>query len=416
MRSEVISVGTEILLGEITDTNAAFIASQLPQFGIDLLYVSQVGDNQDRLREVFKRAWDRSDLVFVSGGLGPTQDDITRETVAWMVGEADQMTVDPEQERILRAMMERGGRRMPEQNIKQAMLIPSAAALANPRGTAPGWWVAKDGKYVCVMPGPPQEMTRMWEHEVLPRLEGLADGILVSRTLKTTGLGESTVDEMLTPLLSGTNPSVGIYFRSDGVHARISAKAPTREEAWHLIHPVEDEARRILGLAVWGSDDETITGAVGRMLRDQHLTLAVMESATGGAIGSAITDIAGSSDYFVGGMVGYSGQSKVDMGVAPEILAMHGLVSQQTAEAMARAARERLHSSLGLGITGIAGGDELEGQPPGTMHIALWDGEEMRYSHSRYYQGRAVAKSRAVLQAMSLLREYLMQRAASLQG
>jgi nicotinamide-nucleotide amidase len=411
MRSEVISVGTEILLGEITDTNASFIASQLPQFGIDLLYVSQVGDNPDRLREVFSRAWGRSDLIFITGGLGPTQDDITRETVAWMVGEAEQMAVDAEQERILRAMMERGGRKMPEQNIKQAMLIPSAAPLANPRGTAPGWWVEKDGKRVCVMPGPPQEMTRMWEHEVLPRLEGLAEGILVSRTLKTTGLGESTVDEMLTPLLAGTNPSIGIYFRSDGVHARISAKAATREEAWRLIRPVEEEARRILGFHVWGSDDETITGAVGRMLHDQRLTLAVMESATGGAIGSAITDIAGSSDYFVGSLVVYSGQSKVDMGVPPDILAMHGLVSQQTAEAMARAARERLHADLGVGITGIAGGDELEGQPPGTMHLALWDGEEMRYNHSRYYQGRAVAKSRAVLQTMSLLREYLMQRA-----
>lgn len=409
MRSEVISVGTEILLGEITDTNASFIASQLPQFGIDLLWVSQVGDNPDRMREVFERAWNRSDLIFVTGGLGPTQDDITRETIAAILGE--EMTVDEEQERILRAMMERGGRRMPEQNIKQAMLIPSSRAMANPRGTAPGWWVERDGKRIAVMPGPPAEMTRMWEHEVIPRLEALADSILVSRTLKTTGLGESTVDEMMTPLLAGTNPSIGIYHRSDGVHARISAKAGTREEAWRLIEPVEEQARAILGSNVWGTDDETITGAVGRMLRDQRLTLAVMESATGGALGNAITDISGASDYFVGSLVVYSGQSKVDMGVPAEMLAMHGLVSQQTAEWMARAARERLHADLGVGLTGIAGGDELEGQPPGTMHLALWDGEEMSYSHSRYYQGRAMAKSRAVLQTMTLLREYLMARA-----
>jgi len=412
MNSEVISVGTEILLGEITDTNASFIASQLPQFGIDLLYVSQVGDNPDRMLEVFSRAWNRSDLIFVTGGLGPTQDDITRETVAKILGE--EMAIDDEQERILRAMMERGGRRMPEQNLKQAMLIPSASAIPNPRGTAPGWYVERDGRRIIVMPGPPAEMTRMWEHEVVPRLEKLADSILVSRTLKTTGLGESTVDEMMTPLLAGTNPSIGIYHRSDGVHARISAKAATREEAWRLIEPVDEEARKILGFHIWGVDDDTITGAVGRMLRDQRLTLGVMESATGGAIGNAVTDIAGSSDYFVGSLVVYSAQSKVDMGVPAEILAMHGVVSQQVAEAMAKAAKERLHCDIGIGITGIAGGDEVEGQPPGTMHLALWDGDEMRYSHSRYYQGRTVAKSRAVLQAMSLLREYLMERAESL--
>jgi len=412
MNSEIISVGTEILLGEITDTNASFIASQLPQFGIDLLYVSQVGDNPDRMLEVFSRAWNRSDLIFVTGGLGPTQDDITRETIAKIVGE--EMTVDAEQERILRAMMERGGRKMPEQNIKQAMLIPSSSAIPNPRGTAPGWYVERDERRIIVMPGPPAEMTRMWEHEVVPRLEKLADSILVSRTLKTTGLGESTVDEMMTPLLAGTNPSIGIYHRSDGVHARISAKAATREEAWRLIEPVDEDARKILGLHVWGVDDETIAGAVGRMLRDQRLSLGVMESATGGAIGNAITEIAGSSDYFVGSLVVYSAQSKVDMGVPPEILAMHGVVSQQTAEAMAKAAKERLHSDLGVGITGIAGGDEVEGQPPGTMHLALWDGDEMHYTHSRYYQGRTVAKARAVLQTLSLLREYLINRAEAL--
>ena len=414
MNCEILSIGTEILLGEITDTNASYIASQLPQFGFDLLYVSQVGDNPDRMLEVFSRAWNRSDLIFVTGGLGPTQDDITRETVAKVLGE--EMTVDEEQERILRAMMERGGRKMPEQNIKQAKLIPSSKAIPNPRGTAPGWDVERDGRRIIVMPGPPSEMTRMWEKEVVQRLEGLADSILVSRTLKTTGLGESTVDEMMTPLLAGTNPSIGIYHRGDGVHARIAAKAPTREEAWRLIEPVDAQARAILGLNVWGVDDETIAGAVGRMLRDQRLTLGLMESATGGAIANAITDIAGSSDYFVGSIVGYSGQSKVDMGVPAEILAMHGLVARETAEAMAKAARERLHSDLGVGITGIAGGDELEGQPPGTMHLALWDGDTMEYSHSRYYQGRAMAKSRAALQTLTLLRDYLMSRAETLAG
>ena len=296
MRAEIISIGTEIMLGEITDTNASFIAAQLPQYGIDLLYVSQVGDNPGRMRELVERAWERSEISFLTGGLGPTEDDITREMVAAALGE--EMSIDPAQERVLRERMERGGRRMPERNIKQAMVIPSARALPNPRGTAPGWWVERDGpsgskRVIAVMPGPPAEMNRMWEHEVAPELERRAQSVLVSRTLKTTGLGESAVDEMLSPLLSGANPSVGIYHRADGVHARISAKAATREQAWRLIRPVEEEARRILGPSIWGEDDESLTGAVGRTLHEGRLTLAVMESATGGAIGDAITNFEG---------------------------------------------------------------------------------------------------------------------------
>ena len=410
MRAEVLSIGTEIMFGEITDTNAAFIAGQLPQYGVDLLYVSQTGDNPTRMRELFDRAWSRSDYIFVTGGLGPTEDDITREMIGEMLGET--LAVDPEQERVLRARMEANGRRMPERNIKQAMLIPSARALPNPRGTAPGWWVERDGKVIIVMPGPPAEMNRMWEHEVAPELERRSDSILVSRTLKTTGLGESAVDEMLSPLLKGTNPSIGIYHRGDGVHARIAAKAPSREEAWHLIHPVEEQARAILGRNIWGVDDESLPAAVGNMLREQDLTIALMESATGGAIASAITDIDGSSDYFKGSLVTYATEAKIANGVPAEIPAMHGVISRETAEAMAAAARIRLGASLGLGITGIAGGNEVEGQPPGTMHIALTDGEHTEYSLTRYYQGREAAKKRAVLNALTLVRNFLIARAA----
>lgn len=415
MRAEIVSVGTEILFGEIVDTNAAFVAGQLPIFGIDLLYASQVGDNPARMREVIGRAWGRSDITFITGGLGPTEDDITRETVGEVLGET--LAIDPEQEAHLRARwMNRPGAVMPERNLKQAMLIPSARAIPNPRGTAPGWWVERDGKIIVVMPGPPAEMTRMWEHEVVPELEKRADSILVSRTLKTTGLGESLVDEMLSPLLKSTNPSVGIYHRSDGVHARIAAKAATREEAWHLIHPMEERAREILGRNVWGVDDETIAAAVGNMLREQGLTLALMESATGGAIASAITDVDGASDYFRGSLVTYATEAKIIEGVPAEVPAMHGVISRETAEAMATAARAKLRADLGLGITGIAGGNEVEGQPPGTMHIALFDGTTMEYSLSRYYQGRKVAKERAALQALTLLRNYLMARAGARLG
>jgi len=273
--------------------------------------------------------------------------------------------------------------------------------------------VERDGKIIVVMPGPPAEMTRMWEHEVSPELEKRSDSILVSRTLKTTGLGESTVDEMLSPLLGSENPSIGIYHRADGVHARIAAKAKTFEEAHFLIEPVEEEARKILGVYVWGIDDETLAASVGHMLRGQSLTLGLMESATAGLIASTMTDVDGSSDYFRGSLVTYQTEVKHMNGVPAEVTTMHGVISRETAEAMAQAARERLRSDLGLGITGIAGGEEVEGQPPGTMHIALFDGTETRYAYSRYYQGRDAAKKRAVLSALTLLRDYLMERAGA---
>ena len=411
MRAEILSIGTEIMFGEITDTNASNIAAALPEYGVDLLWVTQVGDNAARLREAFQRAWDRSDIVFCTGGLGPTEDDITRETIADMLGE--ELFVDDEQKRVLTEMFTaRGMPNFPPRNIKQAHLIPSARAIPNPRGTAPGWWVERDGKIIVVMPGPPAEMHRMWEHEVAPELERRADSILVARTLKTTGIGEAAIDEMLSPLLAGTNPSIGIYARADGVSARIAAKARTREEAWALIVPVEEEARRILGSAIWGVDDDSLAAGVGRMLRDQQLTVGTIESASGGAIASAITDVEGASDYFRGALVTYATQLKIEMGVPAEVIEAHGVISRETAEAMAVAARARLGVDLAVSITGIAGAEEVEGQPPGTMHLALASADGVEYSTFRYYQGREQAKRRIVQQALTMLRRYLMDRAA----
>ena len=338
-----------------------------------------------RLREVLARAWERSDLTIASGGLGPTEDDVTREAVAAVLGE--EVHVDDEQRALLEQRFGHRGAGLVERNMKQAWLIPSSRAIPNPRGTAPGWWVERDGHVIVLMPGPPQEMTFMWEQEVAPGLERLADSILVSHTLKTAGLGESTVDQMLADLLDGANPSIGIYARRDGVHVRLSAKAATREEAWRLIDPLADRARGILGRFIWGEDEDTLAAGIGRLLRDRGMTLAVMESATGGAIASAITDVAGSSDYFRGSLVTYATEAKIAHGVPAEVPAMHGAISRETAEAMAAAAREQLGADLGLGLTGIAGGDEIEGQPPGTMHIALTDGEHVEYETYAYYQG-----------------------------
>ena len=404
MRAEIVSIGTEIMLGEIVDTNAAFIASRLPRFGIDLLWVTQVGDNPARLREALARAHARSDYAFATGGLGPTEDDVTREAVAAVFGE--EPYVDAEQRAALEARFAERGRSLIERNMKQAWLIPSARALPNPRGTAPGWWAEREGRAIVLMPGPPAEMTHMWEREVAPELERRADAILVSHTLKTSGLGESLVDERLAPLLAGANPSIGIYARRDGVHVRLSAKAPTSEAARALIRPLADRVRGALGPHVWGEDDDTLAAGVGRLLRERGLTLGVMESATGGAIGSAITDVEGASAWFRGGIVAYAAEAKIAHGVPAAAIAEHGAISRETAEAMARAARERLGADLGLGLTGVAGAEPVEGSPPGTMHLALTDGERTEHETWAYYQGREAAKRRATTVALDLVRRW----------
>ena len=430
MKAEIISIGTEILLGEILDTNTQYIASRLPALGIDLYYTSVVGDNLGRLVEVIGRAWERSDLVLATGGLGPTEDDLTREAIAQVLGE--EPAIDPALERGLRELFASRGFPMPERNVKQAVLIPSARAIPNPRGTAPGWWVeparparltgrqagGHHGHIIVAMPGPPTEMQRMWEAEVVPELERRRPGaVLVVRTLKTTGVGEAAVDEMVSPLLKSSNPSIGVYSRADGIHLRIAAKAASAEEARRLIQPVEEEARRILGGAVWGADDDTLAGAVGAMLRERGLSLATMESCTGGLLASTITDVPGSSDYYKGGLVSYATEMKIAWGVDREVIAEHGVISAECAQSMARAARERLGADVGIGVTGVAGPDRQEDKPVGTVHIAADLGEGLRRTVSYVFpQGREAVKRRAVTTALALLRRMLLDEGRTNRG
>jgi nicotinamide-nucleotide amidase len=408
MKAEIISIGTEILLGEILDTNTQYIASRLPALGIDLYYTSVVGDNLGRLVEVIGRAWERSELVLTTGGLGPTEDDLTREAIAQVLGE--EPTIDPALERGLRELFASRGIAMPERNVKQAALIPSARAIPNPRGTAPGWWVERDGRIIVAMPGPPTEMQRMWEAEVAPELERRRPGaVLVVRTLKTIGIGEAAVDEMVSPLLKSSNPSIGVYSRADGIHLRIAAKAASVEESRRLIEPVEEEARRILGRAVWGADDDTLEAAVGAMLRQRGLSLATMESCTGGLLASTVTDVPGSSDYYRGGLVSYATEMKIAWGVDRQVIAERGVISAECAQAMARAARERLGADVGIGVTGVAGPDPQEDKPVGSVHIAVALGEKPPRTVSYTFpQGREAVKRRAVTTALALLRRELL--------
>jgi nicotinamide-nucleotide amidase len=394
VKAEIISIGTEILLGQIADTNAPYLASQLPLLGIDLYWISQVGDNRARLLDALRRAHDRSDLIITSGGLGPTEDDITRDAIAELQGEA--MTVDPEIEQWIRAIFQKWGYEMPECNIKQANLIPSARAIANPLGTAPGWWVERDGRTILAMPGPPAEMKRMWEHEIRPVLKRRLQGdVIISRTIKTMGLAEARVDELVSPLLASANPTLAVYAKLDGIQLRLTAKDRVRARANEAIAQAEARLEDILGPTIWGYDEETLEDIVGDMLRQRGLTLATMESCTGGLLASIITDAPGSSDYFVGGLVAYTADMKATFGVEAT---------------MARAARSRLGADIGAGLTGVAGPSEVEGKPVGTVHIAIDSDRGSASLSVRYPPRRNEVKRRAAYSTLFKLRQMLSSR------
>ncbi len=324
MKAEIITTGTELLLGEVADTNTSFLAGQLAGLGIDLFYISSVGDNFERLSGVLKCAWGRSDLILTTGGLGPTQGDLTREVIAGLFGE--KMETDPGMKATLEKFFKERGIPMTTNNLKQAALIPSAQAIPNPRGTAPGWWAEKEGRIIIAMPGPPSEMQPMWLTHIAPALQRRAGAIILSRTLKTFGLPESTVDEQLAALLKSPNPTLATYAKTDGIHLRITAKAETREEAEVLIARHEAAVRSIVGEYIWGVNDEALEAVVGQMLVKKGLTLAVAESFTGGSLIQTLARAPENSRFFRGGFFTASDEAKltacrkcrVFIGVAPE--------------------------------------------------------------------------------------------------
>jgi nicotinamide-nucleotide amidase len=406
MHAEIISCGTELLLGHISDTNATYLAQSLAAQGIDLFYVSQVGDNQARVVETLQKAWQRSDLVIMTGGLGPTEDDLTRESISSLLGET--MFIDPTLEQNLRDRFSRIAPNMPERNLKQATLIPSAQTLPNPVGTAIGWWVEKDNHIIVAMPGVPREMHQMWEDEVVPRLATYVDGLLFTRILRVYGIGESSVEELLDPLLHSTNPTIATYAKSDAVDVRITAKASTRTEAMQLVAQTELQARQVLGNNVFGVAGDTLASVVGRLLTERKQTLSVMESLTGGLLASTITDVAGSSAYFIGGLVSYSTDLKAQLGIPRETLDEFGAVSEQTARAMAHTVRTQLKTDFGIGVTGVAGPDKQEDKPVGTVYIAVEGPEGVTSGMGPGWRGaRDDQKRRAALSALDLLRRYL---------
>ena len=406
MRAEIISVGTELLLGEITDTNASFLAGQLPILGIDLYWISQVGDNRTRLVEVLRRAWQRSDLILITGGLGPTEDDLTREAIAEMLGE--KLEVVPALEGELRGFFARRGIEMPVTNIKQATLIPSAEVIHNIHGTAPGWRVEKDKHILIAMPGPPREMQPMWHQEILPRLRQSASGAtIVSKTIKTFGLTEAAVDEWISSLLSSANPTLGVYAKVDGIHLRLTVKAQSQKQAEEMIAQGEARVRSILGEYIWGTDDDTLEAVAGHMLTERGLSLAVMEDFTGGLLTATITNAPDAAKYFKGGLIAYSDETLVTYGVDTKLIAKYGGASAEVVQAMAEAARLHLGAAIGVGVTGSDEPSEIERRPFSVVYIGIDDGKSKRAITDYFPWDRAWVKRRVVTAALFELRKTL---------
>ncbi|GCF10096.1 competence/damage-inducible protein A [Dictyobacter arantiisoli] len=406
MRAEILSCGTELLLGHISDTNATYLAQSLAAQGIDIYHVSQVGDNQGRVVKLLQQAWQRSELIIMTGGLGPTEDDLTREAISELLGE--EMVVVPELEAQLQARYTHLTQSMPQRNIKQATLIPSAQSIRNPVGSAPGWWVEKDDHILVAMPGVPHEMYQMWENEVVPRLAKYTGGLIFTHLLRVYGLGESAVEERLDSLLHSLNPTIATYAKSDAVDVRITAKAEHTEDAIQLVSSMEEQVRVLLGDYIFGIEGDTLASVIGKLLQERQQTLGVMESLTGGMLASTITDFQGSSNHFIGGIVTYSTDLKVQMGVPKETVERYGVISEETARAMAHAVRERLGTDFGIGVTGVAGPDKQEEKPVGTIYIAVEGPEGTLVGMGPgWHAGRADNKRYAVLTALDLLRRYL---------
>ena len=408
MRAEIIGVGTEILLGQIANSNAQWISEKLAEIGVDVLHHQAVGDNVDRIAAAFEEALSRADVVIATGGLGPTQDDITREGLAKALDV--KLERDPEIERFLRDKFEKLGRPMPEINLVQADVPVGGRTIMPERGTAPGLVCETDGKVVYAVPGVPAEMREMMQRAILPELgERSGPSAIVSRVLRSTGMPESRVAEVLADLFEGNeNPTVAYLASSGEVKVRLTAKAPTRAEAEQLIAPLAEEVERRLAPHVFTTGDEELEQAVGRELRARRRTVACAESLTGGGLAARLTRAPGASEYFLGSAVTYTGDAKQQvLGVSKETIEGPGVVSEACAREMAAGARRLFGADVAVSLTGVAGPEPHGGEPPGQIWIAL-DADGVQHARGFRAPGdRDQVRRWAEQAALDLLRRYL---------
>lgn len=403
-----MGIGTELLLGQIANTNAQTISRALANIGVDVHFHTVVGDNLERMIRTIRRALDRADAVIITGGLGPTPDDITREAVAEVFDRP--LERDPELEATIRSVFERLNRPMPEDNLRQADL-PRGAEPIPVEGTAPGFFLDDDGKLVFALPGVPWEMAAMLEKTVIPELKKRGgDSTIVSREVTVMGLGESRTHELIADLVyQQTNPTIAYRAGGGVVRLRLTAKAAMESEALALIGPIEDEIRSRLGASAVEGDHESVAEALGDLLRGHDLMMAAAESLTGGQVGMEMTRVGGSGDFFKGSLVCYATESKRDIaGVDESILQGPGAVSEEAAIALARGAAGRFGADLGISTTGVAGPTEQEGKPVGTIYVAatLEGRDEVRFIQG--YGDRENIRSIATNAAIDLGRRLLL--------
>jgi nicotinamide-nucleotide amidase len=412
MRCEVVAVGTELLLGQIVDTNSSWLGEQLALAGIDSHFQVKVGDNLERMVAAIEQALARSEAVIVCGGLGPTQDDITRDALAKVMGVP--LELDDAVAARIEAMFATRGRRMAMNNLRQAEVPVGATAIADPQpGTAPGLVCPVGDKVVYAVPGVPYEMRTIVEQFVLPDLRRRSGdtAVILSRVLRTWGESESGLAERLAPRIDALdatgNPTIAFLASGmEGIKVRITAKAPDEETAAAIIAAEEAEVRRLVGEIVFGVDDESMEVAVAGLLAASGLTLATAESLTGGLLGARLTDVAGASAWYRGGVVSYASAVKYDLLGVPD----GPVVSAAAAEAMAAGARERLGADVALAVTGVAGPDEQEGQPVGTVFVGLDIEGAREHVQLRLPGDRRRVREFSVISALDLLRRRLLDR------
>jgi nicotinamide-nucleotide amidase len=414
--AEIVSVGTELLLGQIVNTNARFLAQILARLGIDTYFQQVVGDNAARLAGALRLALSRSDLVITTGGLGPTEDDLTKEVAAEVLGL--RLVRDPAVARAVTCRLEgHRARPVPEAVAKQSLVPEGALVLPNPVGTAPGFIISADGpKTLVLLPGPPAEMEGVVKTHLLPHLERLAAGsrdgassrsYLHTTVVKTCGLGEPEVEKAVRDLVSSPNPTVAPLVSLGEVHLRVTGKAADPDEARRITAGMVEKIHERLAGHIFGYDDDTIAGACGAILARHGLTLSVAESLTGGLVGHLITEVPGSSAYFERGLVVYSNRAKVELlDVDPGLIKRHGAVSREVALAMARGVRDKAGTDIGAALTGIAGpGGATPRKPVGLVFIALCGeavGGELCHGY-RFTGDRRLVKERSAHRTLSLL-------------
>ena len=416
MAAEIICVGTELLLGDIVNSNTQFLGQELAKLGIPHYYQSAVGDNIGRIHELLAIAVKRSSILLFTGGLGPTPDDLTTEAIASFF---DTELVE-KQEIIddIAAKFARLGRTMAPNNRKQALIPQGANILPNPVGTAPGMiWQPKQGLSILTFPGVPREMKHMWHETAIPYLKSIGWGkeIIYSRTLRFRGIGESSLANKIPQFFDLTNPTVAPYASKGEVRVRISAKDASEAAATELITPVAEEIIEIAGLDYFGSNDDTLASVVGKLLREAGQNLAVAESCTGGGVGAMLTSIPGSSDYFAGGIISYSNEVKVSLlGVKEADLIEYGAVSDVVAKQMALGVKQKLGTDWGIGITGIAGpGGGTDTKPVGLVYIGLAapDGTVISQKYLLGKErGRELVRNYSACHALDLLRRKLLDQ------